>query len=217
MRRLPVGLGLAVVVELIFAAVAGADKEKIRLTALGQAAARAAVLQRADLGTSPGWTGGATKPDLSSTMPCSTFHPKQSDLVLTGAARTVWKHAGLEFDSEAQVLATPAMVRLDWQRTVVAPEVLPCLQTGIAKGLSGSERLVSLRRIPFPQIAPYSRAFRAVVDVTTATAAVQVMIDLAVFGRTEITLSTTAPLLAQQGITAAEIRLARLLVARVRA
>src|SRR5207248_3441408 len=85
--------------------------------------------------------------------------------VLVGVAESVWRQSGLEYNSEAQVLRTSEMVRLDWQRTVVAPQVLPCLRTGMSKQLPASERLVSFGRIPFPRLSTYTRAFRAVVDV----------------------------------------------------
>ena len=208
----------AAAAALAFSGVAAADKEKVQLTAAGQAAARAAVLTRADIGTAGGWTGGATKPDLSSTLPCANFRPKQSDLVLIGAAASTWKHAGLEFQSEAQVLRTPGMVRLDWQRTVLAPNVLPCLRSVFSKQ-AGSGRLVSLRRLAFPQIAEYTRAFRGLLDVPASGTTVRVMVDmvLAGRGRTEITLMSFAPFAAEQAVRAAEVRLARVLVARVRA
>lgn len=204
---------------LVLALAALADKEQIRLTASGQAAPRAAVLQKSDLGTSTGWTGGSVKPDLSSSLPCSNFDPKQSDLVLNGAARTEYKQPGLAFDSEAQVLQTAQMVKLDWQRTVLAAQLLPCLRSGYGKSAGPSARLVSIRRIAFPHVAQYTNAIRIVVEVATGSAKVRVFIDLVLLGcgRTEITLTTTAPLLADAAVRPAEARLARLLAARIRA
>jgi hypothetical protein len=67
---------------------AGDGKEQIKFNAADQAAARAVVIRRADLG-STGWAGGPTKPDLSSGPTCANYHPKVSDLVLTGAALRV--------------------------------------------------------------------------------------------------------------------------------
>ncbi len=65
--------------------------------------------------------------------------------------RDRFKHPGVEFDSEAQVLQTPAMVRLDWQRTVLSPQVLPCLRSNLKKHLSASERLGPLRSDRLPR------------------------------------------------------------------
>jgi hypothetical protein len=207
----------AMVPALALAALA--DKEQIHLTASGQAAARASVLRKADLGTSGSWTGGSVKPDLSSSLPCSTFQPKQSDLVLNGAARTHWTQPGLSIDSEAQVLRTAHMVTLDWQRTVLAPELLPCLRSGLGKSVGTSARVVSVRRIAFPHVATYANAIRVLVDVPTTSAKVRVFVDVVVLGRgrTEITLTTTAPLLLDASVRPAETRLAKILVARVRA
>ena len=209
----------AVAAALLFAGAAIADKEQIHLTSAGQAAARAAVMHRADLGAATGWTGGFKKPDLSSGTGCANFNPKQSDLVLVGAAETAFKHPGVEFDSEAQVLETPAMVRLDWQRTVLAPQVLPCLRSNLKKQLTASQRLVSARRIPFPAVAPYVRAYRTTVDVKSAAGTARVFVDLVLVGRgsTEITLTTTAPLIAEPAVRAAEVRLARILAGRATA
>lgn len=218
-RRAGVAALLAVGLTLAFAGAAAADREQIRLTPAGQAAARAAVLTRADMGTAAGWTGGAKKPSPSSIPPCPGFRPKQSDLVRIGAAKTEWKHAGLAFASEAQVLATPAMVRLDWQRTVLAPQVLPCLRTALPKQTPASTRVVSMGWVSVPRLATYTRALRVMLEVHTATATVPIMVDTLLVGRgrTEITLTTTAPAAAAPTVQAAELRLARLLVARIRA
>jgi hypothetical protein len=225
MRRIGTRHTTALFVTILLGALGGAlplagaatvDKEQIHLTAAGQTAARAAVMQRADLGAATGWTGGPKKPDLSPGTGCANFNPKQSDLVLIGAAKTVFKHTGVEFDSEAQVLQTPAMVRLDWQRTVLSPQVLPCARSNFQKHLTTSERLVSARRLAFPAVATYSRAYRIIVAVTSGSTTVRIFVDLVLMGRgsTEITLTTTAPLVAEAAVRAAEVRLARTLVAR---
>lgn len=204
---------------LALAGTAAADKPRVSLTRAGNAAARAVVVQRADLGSAAAWTGGAKKPDLSSKFPCSGYQPKQSDLVVMGAARSTWQATGIEIDSESEVLQTPAMVGLDWQRSVLAPQVVPCLRSGLATRLGASGRLVSFGRVGFPSVASDARKYRALVDVTSGSATVRVMIDVVLLGsgRTEITLMTTAPLAADSSVGPAELRLARLLVSRVRA
>ena len=206
----------ALVAALSLVGAAVADREQIHLTAAGQKAARAAVMQRADLGGAAGWTGGPKKPDLSAGTGCANFQPKQSDLVLIGAAETVFRHPGVEFDSEAQVLQTPAMVRLDWQRTVLAPQVLPCLRSNLVKHLTASEQLISVGRVPFPAVTGYTRAYRTVLAVKAPSGTAKVFVDVVLIGRgsTEITLTTTAPLAAATAVRAAELRLVRILVAR---
>jgi hypothetical protein len=220
-RKLRPALLVAAVGAATLAGTAAAgvpNKEKIHLTAAGQAAARAVVLTRADIGPVSGWTGGAKKPDLSSTPPCVSFHPKQSDLTVNGAAESVFTHAGLQFDSNVQVLETPHMVLLDWQRTVLAPQILPCLREGLTKTIGSNARVVSVKRIAIPKLATYTNAFRVVIDVQASSTTVRLLADIVVAGRgrTEVTLTTTAPYAALAGVWPAELRLARLLVARIR-
>jgi hypothetical protein len=205
----------AVLCALAAASVAAADNEQIKLTPTGQAAARKAVLARADLGNATGWTGGATKPILNSSIQCSSYDPKQSDLVVIGAAHAVWKNTGIELDSQADVLQTPQMVALDWQRSVLAPQLMTCLRQSFPKGLPAAAKVVSFVRAPFPQLVPDVRKYRLVVSVK----GIQVMVDILVLvnGRTEITLSTTAPVSAESVMGAAEVRLAQALVARTTA
>lgn len=210
---------IGVLVALVAAAAVGAanpGKEKIALTAAGQKQAKAEVLLRSDVG--PGWSGGPKKPKLSSTMPCSGYRPKQSDLVMIGAAETRWHVTGIEIESDAQVLRTPAMVRRDWRRTVLARQVMPCLRQGIKNSLKPSEKLISFRRVSFPHVARYTRAFRVIIDVTTSTGqVVPVEIDLLALGagRNELTLSITGPKAAKAAQRSAELRFARTLASRL--
>ena len=194
------------------------DKEQLHLTAAGQAAARAVVIRKTDLGTAPGWTGGTKKPDESAGPNCTGYDPKQSDLVKIGDAESVWRNGPLELDSEAQVLKTPAMVRLDWKRSVLNSHVLPCLRQIFAKSLPATAKLVSTSRFAFPALATYTRAYRFVVDVATSSAKVRMFSDIVLVGRgqTEITLSTTAPYASVQVVQAAEVRLAVVMLSRVR-
>jgi hypothetical protein len=129
---------LAVALVPVATASSPPNKEQVRFTKADQAAARAAVVRKADLGS--GWGGGATKPDTSSKMSCPGYEPKQSDLVLTGAAQTVWGRSGVQLQSIAQVLKSPAMVARDWQRTVVDPRALGCLRYILRQGLTSHER-----------------------------------------------------------------------------
>lgn len=211
--------GGAALVALVAAGVVPAGspgKEKIALTAAGKAQARAEVVRRADVGA--GWSGGFKKPNLSSTFPACSYRPKQSDLVLIGAAETTWQKQVLVIDTEAQVLRTAAMVRLDWRRTVTAPQVQPCLRRGFAKSLGAGTRLVSFRRVGFLHVATYTRAYRVVADLKTALGKVRLEIDLVVFGagRNELDLAVTGPASTKTYLRKTELRLARVLAARAR-
>jgi hypothetical protein len=211
-------LGGALVALAGAAIVLGANpsKEKIAFTAAGQAQAKAEVLRRKDVGR--GWVGGSKKPELSSVMPCTNYRPKQSDLVLIGAAETSFRKPELVIDNEVQVLRTAAMVRLDWQRTVTAPQVMPCLREGLTKSLTAAAKLRSFRRIAFPHVARYTNAFRAVFSVTTAVGVVPVEVDIVALGarRNEVTLTLTGSGAARTVLHSAELRLAKLLAKRLR-
>ena len=213
------GVGAVVAAALVTAGVvlaANPAKEKIARTAAGNAQAKAEVVRRADLG--PGWKGGFKKPDLSSSMPCTSYRPKQSDLVLIGVAETTFSKVPLAVDSEAQVLRTASMVQRDWQRTILDSRVIPCLRQGFAQALGSTAKLVSFGRIAFPQVAKLTRAFRAVFNVKTQIGPVPVEIDFIALGsgRNELALTLSGPAAAKTGLRATAVRLARLLTGRVR-
>jgi hypothetical protein len=203
---------------LALAAAVAADHPKIERNAADDAAAKAAVVERADLGTSATWTGGSTTPNFSG-VKCPSYEAKQSDLVVTGAAATAWKSSIIEFDTESQVLKTPGMVALDWQRSVLAPQVVPCLRSELVRRLGSSGRVVSFGAIPFPHIATYARAFRAVIETGSGSQAIRLMVDAVLVGRsrTEISLTTAAPFANTKAVEAAELRFARRLVSRISA
>jgi hypothetical protein len=208
-------LAAAALLALVLAGAAAADNWQIHRTAAGNAAAAAIVLKRSDLGPSGGWTGGPVKPSLSSTPPCAGFRPKQSDLVLVGAAESRWSNAGVQLDSSANVLQSPHMVALDWQRTVLASPVVPCLRQALAKELRSTGTLVSFARRSFPAVTSMTRAYRGIVKVSNS---VRVSIDLIVLGKlnSELTLTVIAPTAADATLQPAELRLARLLASRIR-
>jgi hypothetical protein len=199
------------------ALAADSGKEQIRLTKADQAAAKRAVALRTDLG-SGAWTGGFKKPDLSATLTCPNFHPKQSDLVLTGAAETQWENQGLQIESVAQILETHAMVVADWQRTVLAPTAIPCLRSHLVKQLGTGVTFVSFRRVIFPPVATRVQAYVMLVDVKTTTGNVRVALEVVLIGRnrTELTLISTAPNVAQKYVAQADAQLARAMVSRAR-
>lgn len=214
-RRRLAGL-LACVGALVAAGTALADQIGIHYNAADQAAARRAVLKKADLGTA--WSGGASKPDLTSDTGCPDFNPKQSDLVVTGAAASHFRHSsGLDVISQAELFQTARMVQLDWQRTAIAPQVLPCLRKAVAKELtSGTTKFVSLNRLAFPRLTAQTLGFRTLLDVTGASGTVRVLIDVIGIGRGryEVTLVMTAPYASRVSVKEAEVRLARVLLSR---
>jgi hypothetical protein len=218
-RRMAPLLAIAAVALVATTVVfAGDGMEQVRLNPVDQAAARAVLIRRADLG-STGWQGGRVKPDLSAGPTCPNYHPKRSDLVITGAAKAAFRRSALEFDSAAEVLKTRRMVALDWRRSVAAPGVVPCLRRTLIKGLGSSAKLVSFKKLPFPRVSTYTAFFRGVIGVQAQGQTVRVLADTVLVGRrrTEITLSVAGPAAAKSAISAAERRLARVLVSRARA
>lgn len=204
------------------AASAAADNEwKVQLTSAGEAAAQATVLSGKDFGSGTGWSGGPAKPTLSAKTDCANFQPKQSDLVLNGAARAVYKHkqTGWQIQSGSHVLQTARMVQLDWQRTGATPLALACLRATFAKASTPGARFISIRKRPFPLVGRYTTSYRALLDVGQAGARARVAVDIIVFarGRTEFSLISTSALFVAAAIEPAEVRLARLLVSRARA
>ena len=212
-RRRLAPVAVLTVLALAFAAAALADKEQIHITTEGQAAARAALPRQTDFGA--GWVGRSYKPSLNSDMVCGSFNPKQSDLVLNGTAGVRFTYPGIQIETVAQVLQTSKMVALDWQRTVATPAVLPCIRTMVAKTLPSSAKIVSVKRLAFAKVATYTDAFRMLIDVSANGTTVRTFADIVLVGRgrTEITMTTVAPLAADAAVRAAEGRLA-LLAAR---
>jgi len=212
--RFPLGLAATAGIALVAAGAVLADnpnKVKIARTAAGNAQARGEVLRRSDLGK--GWFGGFTKPDLVGLQGCS-YRPKQSDLVVIGAAETAWdKPTTYEFDSEAEVLKTAAMVGRDWRRSVIAPQVLPCLRKVFKKAVEPGGKVVSVRRVTFPPVASLTRAFRFVAKF--AEGRFESDFVAMASGRNELALTLVSSGGKVTWLRAQELRLARLLAHRM--
>jgi len=221
-QRIAFLLGASSVALATAAAVwAGDGKYQIRPNAADPAAARAAVIRASDLGSS-GWQGGRVKPslsDLSSGLSCPNYHPKLSDLVITGAAGARYRRSAFEFDSVSEVLKTRRMVALDWRRSVLVSGALPCLRREMINGLGSTAKLVSFRKLPFPHVSTYAALFRGVISAQASGQNVRIVVDLLLLGqsRTEVTLNVAGPASATSAISAAERRLARTLISRTHA
>jgi hypothetical protein len=197
------------------AAAGAAQANQIRLSRADQAIARAAVVHKADLGGS-GWRGGVKKPDLTSGSGCLGYHPKESDLVTTGAAETEFTSGALTFDTEVMLLKTATMVGADWRRSV-RPAALACLKELLTRELGATAKIVSAARTSFAPIARYTANLRVVFDVNAGGRHVRILVDVLLVGkgRAELTLTTIAPYAARASVHAAELRLARLVAGRL--
>ena len=202
---------LFVLMLVLIQAAYAAEKQPINFNPADQAAAKAITLTLSDLGA--GWKGGATKPDISN----DTCPTKRSDLILTGAAKSEFNAEGVFVSSESNVLRSAAMVRTDWQRTVANPAFWACGRRELAK--AEAAKLVSLKRVAFPKLAPYSARYRVVYDYGKAGSPTLVLIDLIMVGegRSEITLMLSAPYADRAAADGAGRRLAKILLGRITA
>ena len=209
-------LAAALLLALVAALVALAEPPVTRFTTADQAAAKAVVLKAADLGT--GWKGGLSKPTVDGPPACAGWNPKQSDLVITGAAESQFTAQGLMVFSGVKLYKTTRMIALDWQRTVVHPRMPSCLAQDFADDVGQGVRVVSMKRLPFAKLAPYSARFRLLLEYAEPEP-VRVLIDFVLVGRgrTAISLGFMAPYAGRAEVEAAELRLARLLLARIKA
>lgn len=202
------GLGLALVFALD-AAASNPYQETRRPNSADMAAARAATVEAGDLRPARGWHGGQVKVDFSNPG-CPNYHPKLSQFVSTGAAATDWDRGAVYVGTQTDVLKTARMVRRQWQIQVLDPRAIPCMRDILKKQLAAQGiTLVSMKRMPFPQLATYSRAYKAVLRAGGQTMTMeQVVVGRS---RTEINLNVL-------GTPPAEaLRLARILVGRIRA
>jgi hypothetical protein len=214
-----VAAAVAIVWALPQAAV-GSGGKRIELNPTDQAAARAAIVRHSDL-RSGGWSGGAVTPDLKPEPTCPNYHPKQSDLVVTGAAASNFLRSDRRaLGSNVKVLQTARMVNLDWRRAVMAPGVVACQRRLWGKSLGPGAKVTSFVRIRFPKIARYAAEFRGVADVRVGPGkTVRLVVDgvRVSRGRSEISLVMLAPAAARIEVAAEVRRLARLMVSRLRA
>jgi hypothetical protein len=206
---------LLIAATIGLATAGAAQANQIRLNRADQTLARAAVMRKADLGGS-GWSGGAKKPDLSSGSGCVGYHPKESDLVTTGAAETSFTNGPLTFDSEVTLLKTATMVGADWRRSV-RPAALGCLKDLFTRELGAKAKIISATRTGVSPIARYTANFRVTFDVTSSGQTVRIFVDVLLVGkgRAELTLTTIAPYVARVPVQAAELRLVRLVAGRL--
>ena len=201
---------------LLAASALAAERIPFKATAADQAAAKAAVIQRTDL-TGP-WTGGAIKPQFDSDTGCPDWKPKQSDLLITGAAAATYTTPGLQITSEVDMLQSTKMVVLDWQRTATNPRAFGCMQKKLVKAINSPQRtLVSFSKLPFPRLTAQTMAFRALIDVKTNGTTQRVVYGFIGIGkgRQEVSLQTTVSYANRAQGKAIEVGLARIVVARL--
>ena len=137
--------------------------ERLRLTAVGRAAAGDAVLHADDL-SGAHWIGGLVEPQASprEELPCAgrgIFDPRESDIVVAGMAESDYRVDGfVDVDTSAQVVQTPTMAKNGWERWAQRGFVR-CWRAEIA---SPGTVVSSVERVPFPHMGSFSAEYRAV-------------------------------------------------------
>lgn len=211
----------ALAAALLLALVGGAEaaeRHTFRFTAADQAVARAIGLQRSDFAADSGWKGGPTGRDPNGAITCPNLRPKLADLVVTGAAASSFNYGGVvHVGSEVWLMRTAGMAALDWQRIIAKPGYIRCHRSMLSRELQRGQKLLSVRKLPFPRVAPRTAAYRAVIRMRAADgSAVRVLNDVVLLdhGRTEISISLTAPYSLARAAVPVEARLARAMLRR---
>jgi hypothetical protein len=158
MRSVLLALALVLLVATGTALAAHGDPQK-RITPADQARARAMLLRPADF--SVAYTTHPTSSGLGGDFYCAALD--ESDLTLTGQAQSPSFTATAEYvTSTASVYRTRAESNASWNRgTSKAGQ--ECLREGLRGEFQGAaSRLVSFRRIAFPQRGDRSVAFQGV-------------------------------------------------------
>jgi hypothetical protein len=194
----------------------GPRRETKAINAADQAAARAVVVERADLRPQGGWKGGATKPEYV-LLNCSYYHPDLSRFVITGEAASRWSRmsSALGVLTETSVSQTAQMVRRESQ-IQLRPEAIRCVRSTYARQAAAAGAVfVSLKRVSFPHIGTRLTAF----ELRASVGRESTMGELVFIGqgRTSITLAVSGAQSARRIISAEAIRLARILVGRIQA
>ena len=160
-----------VALAVVQAAAAANGEPRKALTASGNATARSIVLKRADL--SPGFTPH-TRPDddLPAGVRCGALD--ESDLTITGEAQSPdfqLAQAGIlvTVGSTANVYRTLKDATASWKRGT-SSKTATCFADIVRLGAPRGQnvKIVSAKRLSFPNIAPKTAAFRVVATLTVS-------------------------------------------------
>ena len=208
-------LASAAAILVVAAAEASlAESPKTSFNAGDQAAARAAVIRSSDLGA--GWTGSVKKGKVDVPPACAGWSPRQADLVITGLAESEFSAQGVQGFSSAQVYKTTRMAALDWQRTVIEIP-MRCLTKQVTDAVGAEAKVVSIRRMSFPKLTTYTARIRVVAEYNGDSNA-RVILDSVVFGRGRslASIGLIAPYAERAAADAAEVRLAKIVLSRIK-
>ena len=215
-RALPAVL----VVALVTAAAALADPldPKTKLNSADEAAAKAALLTRADLGS--GWTTGPTVANLK-TPRCPALQPSFADLTLTAHVEADFylQSAGWQIDTDVTMLKTAKQVATEYKR-LFQPGLATCIKYDVLKstGAAPNIKLGLTTRLKFPKLASVAALYRTSIFDKVGKQTVVVLDDTLFLskGRTQFWLNFIAPSTDQGPLELREQEIAKTLLNRVR-
>ena len=200
-------LGAAIATSL----AAGARAATVRPNPADQALAKRSILHITDFTPGSGWVAapiGGSASSANVDPSCDSAGSNAPGRVQTGTATSSFKAPGLQVWSTAEVVQTVAMGRGDVAE-MTPSAVTRCLSAMFTKSLPANAKLVSVHKFSFPQVADWTTAYRAVIDVSVAGTNVRMQADLVLVlsRRVEITLAQIAPYAISAQSAAAELRL----------
>jgi hypothetical protein len=209
----------AAAVALVTTAVALGDPldPQTKIVKSDQAAASAALLTRADLGS--GWAGGPTTPTNLKAPRCPALEPTFHDLTLTGHAEAFFHldSAGWQIDSDVTVLKTAKQVATQYKR-LFKPGLVTCIRYDVLKstGSDPNAHLGSAVRLTFPRVGDTTAAFRTSIFYKVGKQTVLIYDDTIFLAknRTQFWLNLVAPSTDSATLSLRERQIARTLVSR---
>ena len=215
-RTLAAVVGSAAALVVAGAATAG-TWPKLERNAADQALAKRSILHLSDFTPGSGWTAASSDGGSGSASvddpACKTAAFSDQGRVLTGSASSSFKATGLQVWSSADVLKTVAMAQRDAARTT-STVVMPCLGAAFVKNLPKTAKLVSVKKLSFPQLGDWTGAYRALIDVAVNGTTVRLQVDMVLVrrSRVEITLMQMAPYAISNVALEGEVRMVQRLV-----
>jgi hypothetical protein len=162
-----------------FAANNPHDPQK-RFTAADQAWAKRISIGPADL-PGGGWKATRTNDDSNT---CKAFNPDESHLVETGERQSPdYTRGGGFVASGSTVYRSAGDAQTAWNLEV-KPAMLACLDEGFKQAAASGMRvtILSRARLPFPQLAPRTAAFRVRVRYDVQNLRIPASLDVVVLG-----------------------------------
>ena len=211
----------ALAVALLTAAAALADPldPQTKINAADQAAAKAALLTRADLGS--GWSGGEMTPTSLKSPRCPTLQPSFHDLTLTGHAEASFRlgTSGWQIDTDVTILKTKKQVAAQYQR-LMKPALAGCVRYDLLKttGADPNATLGPGEKVNFPKLATVALMFRVPIGYKVGKQTIN-FVDDTIFlskGRTQFWLNFLAPASDSATLELREQEIAKTLLNRVR-